>query len=736
MTHLPDLIQDLGLILSAAAVVTLLFKKLKQPVVLGYLIAGFIVGPHFTLFPSVKDTENIKIWAEIGVIFMLFSLGLEFSFKKLAKVGKSAIITASIEILTMIGVGFVTGRLLGWSQMDSLYLGGILSISSTTIIVRAFEELGMKGRTFVSLVFGVLIVEDLIAILLLVLLSSVAATQTLSGHDLALSSLRLVFFLILGFLLGIYLLPALFKRFRDLLSDETLLIVSLGLCLMMVMIATRVGFSPALGAFIMGSILAETPKSRAIEHLVLPVKDLFSAVFFVSVGMLIDPQVLRDRFGVVLLITVLTIVGKFASSAIGSLLSGRNIKTSVQAGMSLAQIGEFSFIIATLGMTLKVTSDFLYPIAVAVSAVTTFTTPYLIRSSDRFYTWLERRIPEGLKESLGRYEATLAVSSDGNLFSLLWREHGIKVTLNSVIVVAITLAVGRWIRPLFGASESTTGSLIAGTAALVLSGPFLWAIFFGGVGTFSTKTPKTAEQLERLQIGVAIFRFLIGCILAGFVVSNFASTQASSGLFLAAFAAIGAMSFSRFSAPLYRKIEKDFVLNLTENDKKVKTPELAPWNASLAEFTVSPNSALVAQSLQESKIKERFGVTIAMIERGENRILAPKRNDLLLPSDKLFLIGTDDQLATIREWLEPKPKTDLPPVSSTFGLNSLVLEPSDSFVDKTIRECGLREAVDGLIVGIERDGNRYLSPDSSMKLLAGDRVWIVGDRAMIRKLRG
>ena len=446
MAHLPALIQDLGLILMAAAIITILFKKLKQPVVLGYLIAGFLVGPHFTFLPTVQDQASISIWAEIGVIFMLFGLGLEFSFKKLKKVGKSASITASFEIWFMLGAGYFVGQLLGWSKMDSLFLGGILSISSTTIIVRAFEELQMKGLSFVSLVFGVLIVEDLIAILLLVLLTSVAVTQSLSGAEFIFSALRLLFFLIIWFLLGIYLLPIFLNKYRDLLSDETMLIVSIGLCLMMVIIATHVGFSPALGAFVMGSILAETPKGRRIEHLILPVKDLFSAIFFVSVGMLINPKILFDQFGIVILITAVTIVGKFISTLTGALLSGRNLKNSVQAGMSLAQIGEFSFIIATLGMTLKVTSDFLYPIAVAVSALTTFTTPYLIKYSDHFYLWLDRKIPIVAKSYLLRYEVAMSTTTEVNVLSLLWREYGFKVVLNSTVVVAVTLAISRGVR--------------------------------------------------------------------------------------------------------------------------------------------------------------------------------------------------------------------------------------------------------------------------------------------------
>lgn len=411
MIHLPELIQDLGFILATAAVVTLVCKKLKQPVVLGYLIAGFLLGPHVSFMPTIKDVSAVKIWAEIGVIILLFGLGLEFSFKKLAQVGKTASITALFEVIFMVSVGYVAGQILGWKPMDSLFLGGILSISSTTIIVRAFDELGLKSRKFVSLVFGVLIVEDIVAILLLVLLSTVAVSQNFSGTELLFSSARLMFFLILWFVLGIYILPSLIHRVRHWLNDETVLVVSLGLCLLMVSVATYAGFSPALGAFIMGSLLSETREGVRIEKIIHPVRDLFAAVFFVSVGMLIDPSVLVEYRYEIILITLMTVFGKFISSALGALISGASVRHSVQMGLSLAQIGEFSFIIATLGLSLNVTSHFLYPIAVAVSAITTFTTPYLIRSADPFCLWLEKKIPNNVNQLLLRYRA--AVQSEG-----------------------------------------------------------------------------------------------------------------------------------------------------------------------------------------------------------------------------------------------------------------------------------------------------------------------------------
>ncbi len=742
MIHLPYLIQDLALLLTAAAFTTILFKKLKQPVVLGYLIAGFLVGPHFNLLPTIKDTTNISIWAEIGVIFMLFGLGLEFSFKRLAKVGKQASITASFEILFMLGVGFLFGQILGWSKMDSLFLGGILAISSTTIIVRAFDELKIKSRNFASLVFGVLVVEDLIAILLLVLLSSVAVTQSLSGSELALSSLRLGFFLVLWFLLGIYLLPILLDKLKNLLTDETLLIVSVGLCLLMVVIATSTGFSPALGAFVMGSILAETSKGKKIEHLILPLKDLFAAVFFVSVGILIDPQVLVDSFPIIFALSLITIFGKLLSSTAGALLSGASLRHSIQSGMSLAQIGEFSFIIATLGVSLKVTSDFLYPIAVAVSAITTFTTPYQMKLADPLANWIEKKLPQSVHEKLNRYQRAMSTQERSNVVSLLWAEYGVKVLFNSVLVIAITLAGSR-LSLHYLADDFRTNSLLnlgACFVVILISAPFIWAIIFGRPAHLKSMNLEIIERLRHLQIGITIFRFLIGCILLGFIVTQFTSIWAFPGVILISLGGLVAFFFSQYSKNFYQRIESKFLSNLNESEKielekKSKIPQLAPWNATLTEFVVSPSSRLVGKNLQESGIKEVFGVTVAMAERGSIRTLAPSRDHLILPSDKLYVIGTDEQLVALKEIIEPTIQVELPPVDSVLKLTSIQLVETDSFINKTLRECGLREAVQGLIVGLERNGQRFLSPDSSMTLMSGDLIWMVGDPEKIKNLR-
>ncbi|RZK61625.1 MAG: cation:proton antiporter, partial [Pedobacter sp.] len=443
-----------------------IFKKIKQPLVLGYILAGLLVGPHLDFFPSVTDTKSINIWGEIGVIFLLFSLGLEFSFKKLVKVGGSASITAVVEVVFMLVIGFSAGKLMGWKTMDSIFLGGILSVSSTTIIIRAFEELGVKHKKFAGLVFGVLIVEDLVAILLLVLLSTLAVSQQFAGSEMLISILKLAFFLVLWFLGGIFLIPTFLKATRKLMNDETMLVVSLALCLIMVLLAVKVGFSPALGAFIMGSILAETTQAEKIEHLTKSVKDLFAAVFFVSVGMLIDPKILVDYALPIVIVTLATILGKFLSSSLGALLSGQPLKTSVQAGMSLAQIGEFSFIIATLGLTLKVTSDFLYPIAVAASAITTFTTPYLIKLSEPFYQFLTRILPKKWVDGISRYSSSTAGITTLSDWKILLRSYAFNTIIHSVIIIAVIFLASRYVQPFIAKNvvnglKSTIISLVA-----------------------------------------------------------------------------------------------------------------------------------------------------------------------------------------------------------------------------------------------------------------------------------
>ncbi len=733
MNHLPDLIRDLGFILITAAVVTILFKKLKQPVVLGYLMAGFFLGPHFPFFIHVQDTQSVHIWAEIGVIFLLFGLGLEFSFRKLSHVGKSAGITAFIESSFMLGLGFLTGKIIGWNNIDSIYLGGILSISSTTIIVRAFDELGLKGKKFVSLVFGILIVEDLIAILLLVLLTTVGVSNTLSGSALATATFKLGFFLTIWFLVGIYVIPIFLNAIRKHLNPETTVVVSLGLCLLMVIIATNVGFSAPLGAFIMGSILAETKEGKNIEHLLNPIKDLFAAVFFVSVGMMINPQSLYQYADIILIISLVTICGKILGTTIGALLSGQSLKTSMNVGTSIAQIGEFSFIIATLGVTLKVTSDFLYPIAVAVSALTTFTTPYLIKNSQRIYEIISGRIPHGFKEQLTHYESTFVTKNEVGVFGLLWQAYGIRILLNVTVVVAIALLT-EYVILSFLYDLTTQSRVIPGIGALisiVMAAPFLWAIIFGAPAQSSTRSPANVIKLRGLLIGVTIARVILGLILLLSLISRF-TTMHSSYLYALIIIVILSIIFRKYIEPFYHSIEERFMYNLNEKEReelkilKAK-PVLAPWDAAMTEFVVSPNSSIIGKTLQESELKENFGVTVALIERGHKKIMAPGRDSLLMSYDHLYLIGSDTELGEAKRVIEATDFHLEPPEHANYGLESFILSTVSPYIEKTIRDCGLRENIEGLIVGVEREGKRYLNPDSGMTLRAGDLLWVVAD---------
>jgi CPA2 family monovalent cation:H+ antiporter-2 len=738
MIHLPNLIIDLALILGAAGITTILFKKLKQPLVLGYILAGLLVGPHIHIIPTVRDSASITIWAEIGVIFLLFSLGLEFSFKKLAKVGGSASITAVIEAVFMVIFGYVTGQLLGWSTMDSIFLGGILSVSSTTIIIRAFEELGIKSQKFAGLVFGVLIVEDVIAIVLMVLLSTLAASQQFAGGEMLTSILKFVFFLVLWFLGGIFLIPTFLKRVKNLMTEETLLVVSIGLCLSMVILATTAGFSPALGAFIMGSILAETTYAEKIEHLLKPIKDLFGAVFFVSVGMLINPAMLVEYAFPIFVVTLVTVFGKLFSTTTGALVSGQSLKTSIQSGMSLSQIGEFSFIIATLGLTLKVTSDFLYPIAVAVSAITTFTTPYLIKSSEAAYNKIEKIVPEKWKTLINNYSAGSQTISSMSDWKIVLRSYATLVITNSVIIIGIILASSRFLLPFVqkNIQNGTGGSVISAVITLLAMSPFLWALVAKRTQreAYANLLVNRRNQLVMLEIA----RVALAVFFIGFLLNLLFSIQMALIVGLIVVLALVFVAPRRLRL-FYSRLERRFMLNLNEREMEhaptAATPELLPWDAHLAYFRVSADSPCIGKTMMELALREKYGISIAMIERGHRSIPVPGRDERLYPGDKVAVIGTDEQLEQFRNLVEtPTAGGHLAPQPREIALHHIIVDNRFPFIGKTIRESGIREKTNGLVVGVERNGQRILNPDSTTVFNPGDIVWIVGRKNMIERL--
>lgn len=748
MGHLPKLIEDLALILIVAAFVVIIFRKIKQPLVLGYIIAGFLVSPNLNIFPSVVDSANIKTLAEIGVIFLLFSLGLEFSFKKLMNVGGSASITAFVEIIFITIAGYYTGRWLGWSVMDSMFLGGMLASSSTTIIIRAFDELGVKTKNFAKTVFGVLVVEDIVVILLMVLLSTIAVTKEFEGTQILFTVAKLLFFLILWFLLGIFLVPTLLKLIKPLIDEEILLILSIGLCLGMVLIAVQVGFSAELGAFVMGSIIAETTVAEKVEHTLKSVKDLFAAVFFVSVGMMIDYEAMITYAWPIFIVTMLTIFGKLFSSTLGALLSGQPLKQSIQVGMSMAQIGEFAFIVATLGLSLGVISDFLFPVAVGVSAITTFTTPYLIQLSEPFYNWLVKVVPPKYITKINQYSSnTQNIQAESAWKTILTRYARI-IMINGIIILAIYLMFSNFIIPAINENlDSNDIKNIIGNALPVLFIlPFLWALMVKRPASVAYKELWTKTKYNRGPLLIIeIARIVIGISILGFFLDRFASTTISFFITIPV-AVVFMFMFSKRLNKFYDRIEKRFISNLndrsTSSDDSALTrltgnteviSNLAAWDVHIVEHQVKPLAEYVGKPLLELQWREQFGINIGYIKRGAKLIHTPDRNEVLMPYDKVGIIGTDEQFQVFRPVFDSE--ESVPEENADhIKLGKILINHHSVKKGLTIRESGIRDKTDGLVIAIRRGNERILNPASSEVLQLDDIVWVVGNRKKIEKL--
>lgn len=754
MGHLPKLIQDLALILMAGAIVTLLFKRIKQPLVLGYIIAGFLVGPYFHLVPTVVDNENVKTLAEIGVIFLLFSLGLEFSFKKLMRVGGSASITAFVEIIFITISGYFLGKFLGWSNMDSLFLGGMLASSSTTIIIKAFDELGMKTKQYARIVFGVLVVEDIVVILLMVLLSTVAVTQQFEGIEILFTILKLLFFLGLWFITGIFLLPTFLKKTKKLMDEETLLILSLGLCLGMVILATKVGFSAELGAFIMGSIIAETTFAEKVEHLIKPVRDLFGSVFFMSVGMMINPAAMVEYAWPILSVTLLTLFGKLFSTTLGALISGQPLKQSVQVGMSMAQIGEFAFIVATLGLSLGVISDFLFPIAVGASAITTFSTPYLIKYTEPFYQFITRWLPEKWVNRLNRYSTSTQSIQAESTWKIVLKSYSRIALINGIIVLALILLSTKFLLPFINerVEDETLRIIIVLIISLGTASPFIWALMAKRPNNQAYKELWIDKKYNRGPLLIVeIIRNIVGVLIIGFWVDRLASTT------IALLVAIPVMIlvliiFSKRIQKFYQRIESRFLTNLNAREIAVAAEQESaemhilrknvdfrsdrvPWDAHIVELEVNQCADYIGKTLIELGWREKYGINIVYIKRGEQLINVPGRYNRLLPFDLVGIIATDDQIQIFKPVFDTV--TSVKEVDmdiSDISLEKIIVDEYTRLKGLTIRDSGLRERTNGLVVGIEKENERILNPDSSSVFEWGDIVWIVGERKKIMQL--
>lgn len=748
MSQIPSLISDLAVILISAGLVTLLFKWLKQPVVLGYIVAGILAGPAITAIPTVTDTKSIHIWADIGVIFLLFALGLDFSFKKLMKVGGTAITGAVTVVIGMMSVGYITGLSLGWGHMNSLFLGGMLSMSSTTIIFKAFDDMGLRNQRFAGVVFGILVVEDLFAVLLMVLLSTLAISKHVEGMELLDSVVKLGVFLLFSFVVGIYLIPSCLKKARTLLNDETLLIVTIGLCLGMVMVATKAGFSAALGAFVMGSILAETIEAEHIEHLIKPVKDLFGAIFFVSVGMLIDPLLLWEYKIPILILTAVVMVGQICFAGFGVLLSGQPVKIAIQSGFSLAQIGEFAFIIAALGVSLNVTDNFLYPIVVAVSVITTFFTPYMIRMAEPAYKITCRLIPTPWMRFLERYSSgsnTIRQKSAWNkLLKALVRIVGTYTAVTLVLIfIWLKFAAPFIIRELPG----VRGEIIALVLILAMIAPMLRAIMMKKNHSDEFQQLWNDSKYNRGPLVSLIVLRIILCI--GLVMMPVAQLlNMAIGIMLAVTAAVIAIII--FSKRLKRQsilMERRFFRNLAarEADQERKAPinqrfanHLLERDLHLADFEVKQNSPSMGKTLKELNFRQKCNINIVTILRGGRRINIPGGDERLYPMDKLVVVGADNDLEHFRQYLEERYRqSSSNPTDSEareVSMEQFIIVEDSRLIGRTIVESGIRDKAACLVIGIERGETSIKNPPPTTVFEEGDIVWIVGEHEKVLRL--
>jgi len=753
--HVPALIADLALMLLVAGAMTLLFKKLRQPLVLGYIIAGFIVGPYFSLFPAVTDTVSIHTWSEIGIIILMFSLGLEFNLHKLASVGGTAIITAITEVVCMLLVGIACGRLMGWSTMNSIFLGGMLSMSSTTIIIKAFEDLKLKGKKFTELVFGTLVIEDIAGILMMVMLSTVALSQGISGGELAGSLLKMVFYLALWLILGIYLLPTILKKTRELMNEETLLVVSLGICLGMVLLATHLGFSSALGAFLAGSLLAGTIHMEKIEHVNKPVRDLFGAVFFISVGMLVNPALIAEHAGPIVLITAVTIIGKAIFSSLGVLFSGQPLKTAILCGFSLAQIGEFSFIIASLGISLGVISDYIYPIVVSVSVITTFTTPFVIRSAEGAYGFLNKHLPSKLAAYLNRHtsDEQADTEKDSDWIGFI-KKYFSRLTLYTVILLGIILGGTSLLWPFLAAHlEPTAAAIISSAATLLLMAPFLRQCLFHKNEFFIPLWFKSATNrlpliaLTGLRLAAMIFLIFLP-IRIMFAFSTFY-------ILLAAVVLVLLIARSEWMISPYLRIEARFLSNF--NERKLRERKEAGADHSwldqqlyVSKITITPESPALNKPLSELLGAKRSGLKIIKIIRRRKHINIPEASTAIQPGDILFVVGQIGELehfeyltnanlakkeeggyATLHDFIQNQGK-----YAETDQLFSYVVtvEKGSGLAGVRIKDSKIKSEWGGLLLGLERDLYPIISPNINMRLQENDLIWILGSQKTAAKL--
>ena len=747
MAEIPNLIEDLALILVVAGIVTLVFKKLKQPLVLGYIVAGFLVSPHMPYIMSVVDKGDIHTWADIGVMFLLFSLGLDFSFKKILKMGMAPVIAALTIIFSMMTLGILVGHSFGWNRMDCIFLGGMLAMSSTTIIYKAFDDLGLRQQRFASLVMSVLILEDVLAIVMMVMLSAIASGNNPDGGEMLGSILKIGFFLVLWFVVGIFLIPLFFRKTRKLMNSETMVIVALGLCCLMAVLSTKVGFSSAFGAFVMGSIIAETVEADKIIKLVEPVKNLFGAIFFVSVGMLVEPKVLVD-YAIPILVLVLTILlGQGIFGTAGFMLGGQSLKNAMRCGFSMAQIGEFAFIIASLGLSLGVIGKFLYPVVVAVSVITTFLTPYMIRFAEPCYNHIEKHLPKKWVRRMNHVgNAHQNSTEEENAWKVLLRKMLINTAIYGILSTAVVTLMLTFVLPLCrNMLGHWPGNAVCGLLTVLMISPFLRSMVMKNVHSEEFRQLWTESLLNRLPL---IFTMIVRVAIAAmfiFYIVNYLTRFKEALMITIAGVALVAMVLSRRLKHRSIKLERLFIKNLRSREiaeqvngerRPLFEGRLLDRDIHIGDFDIPEDSTWIGRTLKDLQFRNRFGVHVSSILRGSLRINIPNGRQIIFPGDRISVIGSDEQLKNFSQAIANELIPEDPEIEKReMKLRKFILSDGTPFIGKTLAESGIRDRYGCMVVGVEEGQENLTLVDPQRKFEKGDIIWLVGEEADLEKVR-
>lgn len=736
-----NLIKDLALILILAAISTVVFRRIKLPVVLGYIVAGFLASPYFAFLPDIVNAENIEFWAEIGVIFLLFSIGLEFSLKKLLQSGGGAFVTTLILVTGMLALGFMVGKLMmGFDTKNSIFLGGMLCTSSTSIILKTLTDLKMMQRRYVPVMFAVLIIEDLVAVVLLVILSSVAEDRV-NGGEILQSVLKLTFFLIVWFVVGIYLVPSIFKRFKRLISDESMLVLVIGLCFMMALAADQLFSSAELGAFVMGSILAGTVEGKRIERIIAPIKDLFGAIFFISIGMMVNPEVIVNNIGTILLLAVVVIVGMITFGTFGMLVTGQPLKIAMEAGFTLTQIGEFSFIIAKFGKSHNVLSDEILPVIVAVSVITIFTTQFFVKGATPAYEFVSAHLPEGVKRRLDGYSSQAGHTESGEVRTI-WgdviKRYLIKLAVYGAMTIATIMVMTGYVLPVLNDKLGAPwGDLVSAAGSLFIISPFLYAII--------TPSVKRSELDRLLELsGKVSYVPIVVMTVISIMVTMMAIIATLGNIFSARVTAIASAVLLLVGVLLFRPVlkrrldslENRFIgnVNATENRRTGHGNNLVS-DLHLAYMVVGYGCPFVGEKLRNADLRRRYNVNLVNIERNGTLHPVPSGDTRIFPGDILGVIGTEEQ---IRDFLPVVEAAGT--ITETTGEAQFIhfeLPGESPLTGKTLLEGRLREDYGALLVAVQRgegDSADYLQPTPNLTFTAGDVLWIVGDPDRLKPL--